>query len=199
MLGAALATDEAVRVRVDAEAGAAADRCAVRVADARVGVATGLFAGQRQVDRAVRVDLPRVPRIELGEIPVQLRPRHPFRVRQARGGIGLGMPGDRAGLVDGGLQAGFAQVRGAGAAAPAAEVDGHRDAAVAGRLHGFHLAHPHAGVQAALLRAGHLGLVGATGTGEREQPGRGVGQCVEAADAVVVGGDGFVQWLILCG
>src|SRR3546814_13434196 len=66
--GVAVAADEAVRVGVDAQRLAAADRSAVGIADLRVAVAAGGFAGQREVDRAVRVQRPRVPAVEFAQV-----------------------------------------------------------------------------------------------------------------------------------
>ena len=98
VLRAALAADEAVRIGVDAEALAAADRGAVGILDARVELAPGRFAGERQVDRVVGVERPRVPacRTRAGRVAISAG------IGEAGGGIVLGVARDRAGLLDGG-------------------------------------------------------------------------------------------------
>src|SRR3546814_6359170 len=78
---------------------AAADRSAVGIADLRVAVAAGGFAGQREVDRAVRVQRPRVPAVEFAQVG-----RHQRGVGQAGCRIVLGEPGNRAGLGHGRLE-----------------------------------------------------------------------------------------------
>src|SRR3546814_5144918 len=103
---------------------AAADRGAVGVADARVGIAAGGLAGECEVDRAVRVQRPRVPAVEFAQVG-----GHQRGVGQAGCRIVLGEPGDRAGLGHGRFEAFLAQVRGTGAALALAEVHGDADAA----------------------------------------------------------------------
>src|SRR3546814_10977854 len=85
---------------------AAADRSAVGIADLRVAVAAGGFAGQREVDRAVRVQRPRVPAVEFAQ-----GGRHERGVVQAGRRIFLGAPGPRAALAPGRLEAFPSHVR----------------------------------------------------------------------------------------
>ena len=126
------------------------------------------------------------------------RAGHQRRIGQARGRIVLGIARDRAGLLDRRVEAVLAQVRGAGAALALAEIDSDGDAAVAGRLDGFHRAHAHVDVETVLLAAADLGLAGAACAAAVQQLLRGAGQVVEAGVAVVGGErDDCVQWLIL--
>jgi hypothetical protein len=197
VLGAAIATDEAMRIRVHAERRAAADRSAVGIGDSCIAVAPGGLAGQRQVDGAIGVQRPRMPGVEIGK-PARRRLRHERCLGQAGGRVVLGMARDRTGLFDGGVQALLAQVGGAGAALALAEVLGHGDAAVTGGLHRLDRAHAHVHAEPALLAAADLGLAGAAFAAKFEQPLRGGGEMVQPRPAVV-GGDGgdCVQWLIL--
>jgi hypothetical protein len=105
-----------------------------------------------------------MPAVELAQ-----RGRHQSGVGQAGGRIFLGMAGDRAGLRHRRLQAVLAQVGGAGAALARAEVDGDGDAAVAGGLDRFHLAHAHVDGKPAVLVAADLGLAGTGGAGCGQQ------------------------------
>src|SRR5690606_19728718 len=59
--GAVLVADEAVAVGVDVQAFVAADLCALGVADARIGVAPGLFAVAADRDRVLGGEAPRMP------------------------------------------------------------------------------------------------------------------------------------------
>src|ERR1700741_1718632 len=95
---------------------------------------------------------------------------------------------DRAGLLDGGVQAVLAQVGRARAALALAEVDGDGDAAVARGLDGLDFAHAYVDVETRLLRAGHFGLAGPARTAALEQALGDVGKAVEPGRAVV--GDG---------
>ncbi|MCW0425699.1 hypothetical protein NB713_003642 [Xanthomonas sacchari] len=194
MVGAALAADEAVRIGIDRQALAAAGRGAVGIADPRIGVATGGLAGQRQVDRLLGLQRPRMP-----TVVIRLLARHQRRLGQASRHIVLGVAGDGAGLGHGGLQAGLVQVGGTGAALALAEVDGDADTAVAGGFHGLHSAQAHVDVQPAVFAAADLGLAGAKRAGARQQPFGDVGQALQALLAVVavqIGGD-RVQCFIL--
>src|SRR5690606_26052038 len=137
-----------------------------------------------------------MPAVELAQVR-----GHQSGIGQACGRIVLGEPGDRAGLGHGRLQALLAQVRGAGAALALAVVHGDIDAAVAGRLDHSDAAHAHADVDAAPLRARHLGLGRASGAAALEQA-RGDGfEVVQARLAVVggvnAGGEARGQWTIL--
>ena len=194
--GAALGAEEPVRVGVHADAGVGVGGRTVRIGDARVHVAAGGLAGQRGVDRARGVERARVPLVELADVA-----RHQRRIRKARGGIFLGVARDRAGLGHGGGKAVLAQVGGAGTALALAEVHGHRDPAIAGRLHGFDLAHAHVDRKPGVLVAGDVGLAGARGARPVEHAGGDVGQALDALRAVVdeggCGGGNDVQWLIL--
>src|SRR5690606_512921 len=82
-----------------------------------------------------------------------------------------------------------------------AEVDSDADAAIAGRFDCLDAAHAHADVEAALLRARHLGLVGTAGAAALEQARGDRLEAVQAALAVVgngdVGGKRGGQWTIL--
>jgi hypothetical protein len=100
--------------------------------------------------------IPGMPGVELAHVL-----GHQPGVGQARGGVVLGMARDRAGLLDGGVEAVLAQVGGAGAALAVAEIDRHGDTAVAGGFDGLDLAHADVDVEAGFLRTGHLGLAGA--------------------------------------
>jgi hypothetical protein len=202
VLGIALAADEAVGIGVYDQRFVTADRGAVGIADARVDVATGGLACQREVDRAVGIERPGVPGIEFTLRAVWKRRRHQFGFGEARGRIVLGELRDRAGLIDGRIEAVLTQVRRAGAALALPEIDGDADAAVARGLHRFHRAHAHVHAEASVLRTGHLGLGRATGAGAREQALRQLGERVQAPLAIVAGGygggiDDCVQWTIL--
>src|SRR5690606_2816734 len=180
VLGAALAANEAMRVRVHAQRFATAHGRTVGIGDARVGFAAGTLTGQGQVDCAVGVERPRVPTVEFAQVG-----RHQRRVGKAGGRVVLGELRDRAGLGDGRLQALATQVGGAGAALALAEVDSDADAAIAGRFDCLDAAHAHADVEAALLRARHLGLVGTAGAAALEQARGDRLEAVQAALAVV--------------
>ena len=193
---AALAAEEAVRIGIHADRGIGIDRRAVGIADPRIAVATGLFAGQGQVDGALRIDVPRMPAVELA-----LGGGHQLGIGQPGGGIVLGESGDRAGLGDRRREAVLAQVGGAGAALALAEIDRHRDAAVAGGFDRLHLAHAHVDRKPAVLVAADFGLAGAGGARLLEQALGHAGQPLQARVAVVGDGgdiDGWaVQWIIL--
>ncbi len=194
MVGAALAADETVRVGVYRQAFAAAGRGAVGIGYARIGLAPGGLAGQGQLDRLLRFQRPRMPAVQLGHVA-----RHQRRVGQPGGDVVLGIAGDRAGLGDGRLEAGFVQVGGAGAALALAEVDGDADAAVAGGLDRFHRAQAHVDVQPAVFAAADLGLAGAQLARPRQQPLGDIGQALQAFQAVVAAqfGSDRVQCFIL--
>ncbi|KAG1535686.1 hypothetical protein G6F50_015244 [Rhizopus delemar] len=128
MVGSALAADEAMRIGIDRYALHARHRGTVGIADACIGPATGLLAGQGQVHRLVSLQRPGVPAVQVGEVA-----GHQRRLGKPGSRVVLGVPGDRAGLLDRGRQAGLVQVAGAGAALALAEIDRHRDAAVTGR------------------------------------------------------------------
>ena len=193
VLGAAVAAEEAMRIGVHGNAFPAAHRGAIGVGDARIELAARRFAGQGQVDRMVRIQRPRMPGVEIGEIG-----GHQRGIGEAGGFVVLGVTRDRAGLFHRGLQAFLAQVGGAGAALALAEVHGDADAAVAGGFHGFHRAHAHVDVEAAVLAAADLGLVGAERAGAIQQASGKIRQRLQADQAVVGGKIGdCVQWLIL--
>ncbi|MNI61898.1 hypothetical protein D3C73_1171900 [compost metagenome] len=112
------------------------------------------------------------------------------------------MAGDRAGLLDGGQQAGLMQVGGAGTALALAEVDGHGNAAVTGGLHGLDLAETDIDLQPAVFAAADLGLAGAQRAGTLQQLLGDVGQPFQPGRAVVADGNfrgDHVQCFILCG
>ena len=186
MLGLALAADESVAVGVHRQALPAAQRGAIGIGHAAVGLAPGRLAGQGQVDRLVGVQPPRVPGVQVREAAVGRRLRHQSGIGQAGGRIILGVAGDRTGLLDRGFQARLVQVGGAGAALALAEVNGHGDATVAGGFNRLHLAHAHRHVQPALLAATHLGLAGAQRLRPRQQALRNLRQPVQPLAAVVV-------------
>ena len=123
---------------------------------------------------------PRVPGIQVGEIR-----RHQRGIGQPCGFVVFGVAGDGAGLLDGGIQAFFAQVGGAGAALALAEIHGHTDATVTGGFHGLHRAHAHVDVQAALFAATDLGLGGAQRLGTVQQPLGKPGQRLQTDQAVI--------------
>ncbi len=195
MVAAAFAADEAMRVGVDRQALRGGHRGAIGIGDARIGTTPGRFAGQGKFHRVMRVQRPRVPGVQVGEVAC-----HQRRVGQARGRIVLGVAGDGAGLGHGRLQAAVLQVGGAGAALALAEIHGDGDAAVVGGLDRFHFAQADIHVQPAVLTAADLGLAGTQRAGLVQQPLRDASQVFEPLQAVVggegSGGDG-VQCFIL--
>ncbi len=198
VVGAAFATEEPVRIRIHAEAAAAAQRGAVGILDALVQVATRGFAHQREIDRVVGLDGPRMPAVEFAQVG-----GHEFAIGQAGRVVVLGVARDRTGLLDGGIQAVLAQVGGAGTALALAEIDGDGDAAVARGLDRLDFAHADVDVQARFFRAGHFRLARALRTAALEQALGDVGEAVEPGLAVVrgdggaVGGSDRVQCFIL--
>jgi hypothetical protein len=185
-----------MRIGVDADGRAGIRGGTVGIADPGIDLAARGLRGQGDRHRTVSIEIRRMPAVEFAQ-----RGRHQSGVGQAGGRIVLGMAGDRAGLRHRRLQAVLAQVGGAGAALARAEVDGDGDAAVAGGLDGFHLAHAHVDGKPAVLVAADLGLAGTGGAGLGQQLLGDTGEPLHALAAVVGDRGDFdgraVQWTIL--
>ncbi len=184
MVGASLTTEEAMRIGVHRQALHARYGSAIGIADLRIGLAASGLAGQGQVHRLIGLQRPRVPAIQVREVG-----GHQRGLGQAGGRVILGMPGNRAGLLDRSGQAGLVQVAGAGTALALPEIDGHGDATVTGGLHSLDLAEADIDLQGPVLAAADLGLAGTQRAGAVEQLLGEVGQPFQAGRAVVADGD----------
>ncbi len=162
MAAAALAAQEAVAVGVDAHALAAGQPRAVGALDARLAPAGGL-AGQGQLDRLLGGQRPGMVDVEVRQFA-----SHQLGRGEPRGRILAGVAGDGHGLLDHVLDRRLGGIGGRGAALALADIDGHRDALVAGQLDGLDLALADVDAHALVDAGAHLAGIGAEPAGQRQ-------------------------------
>ena len=139
MAAGRVAGEKAERVAVDTRVALTAHGGALGVGNAGVHVQARGLTFARQLDRALRGEVPGVIEIEIGDLAGQRAGVHQPGIR-----ILGGVTGDRTGLFHRLAHRGSRQVRGARRALALPEVDGHSEAAVALILERVDLAQPHA-------------------------------------------------------
>jgi hypothetical protein len=179
MSRAAFAPDKTVRVRIHRHALSGLHAGPVGIADARMRAA-GVLDFDAQFDRPCRVDIPRMPQVQVGK-----RGRHARCVSQPGRWIRLGVAGDRTGLIQGRLNRVRVQVGRAGRALALTEVHGKPETAVAGVLDRLHLAQSHIDAQPGIDAGCHFGLAGASGAGAADHILGQFGQSIELLLAAI--------------
>ena len=137
------AFQEAVRVAVHVVAVVLRDGCAVRVGDPRVVVPCRRLRFEREGDRLVGGDLPRMEQVEVGGID-----GHPFGVGESGEFVLRGVAGDPARGLHGLAHRRGPEVRTARRTLAVAEVHGDPEAVVPRVLDGLDLAEPDVHVEA---------------------------------------------------
>src|SRR3569623_946017 len=148
---ARIGADEAVAVAVHAITAVTRHARAFRIGDARIHRARRRFALQRELDRALGGDVPRVIEIEIGD-----RACHERRVGEARAIVLCGVTRDIAGRAHRLLDGLRRIIRRAGRTLALPEIHGDAETLVAVVLDRLDLAEPH-GHRKTALRA-HAGL-----------------------------------------
>ncbi len=163
---AGIAAAKAVRVGAEEMALLRRHARAFAVADALVHREGGALAGQRHLGRLLAGDGPGVEQVQ---VALLIHRGHVGLVGQAGHRILGGEAGDVVGRLHRALDRGGREVRGAGVAAPLADVDRHAQRLVAVALHRLQLALAHAHAQARALRGLGAGIAGAQLFGVRQR------------------------------
>ncbi len=150
-----------VTVRVRGAACARCGRGALRVRDARVDRARGVFAIQGEFRRRLDIELPRVEQVEIGRID-----RHELRIGESGKLVRRCEARNAHRLADGGFDARGREIPRARVALAAVSVDGYAKTAVLLPLDRFELAHAYGDAESLAITCRSLRLIGAEVRGD---------------------------------